>query len=180
MILYSLILVLVLLLTLCMLGIAYDHIFVGKAPYKKIEIAAINEILTQLSLNSKVIFYDLGCGDGRVLIAACSIQPEGKYLGIEKAIIPYLTAKYKTRKYNNISIVRADITKYVRSTNKPTIIYMYLLPDFLKAMSPSLQNLPSKTQMVSVGWPIKGIKNTKAYKLKSRSKFVNTWYLHSN
>ena len=52
-----------------------------------------------------------GCGDARILKALAEAYPQHSYTGYEWDVVPYLLAKFKTRKYKNIKIQRQDFLK---------------------------------------------------------------------
>lgn len=51
-------------------------------------------IIKALAIKKGSLVYDLGCGDGRVLVAAAKVQPQAQYLGIEKSFLPYFLARF--------------------------------------------------------------------------------------
>lgn len=159
--------------------LSYDKIIVGKVPYKLLQKETIREILSELHLRPSQTFVDLGCGDGRVLIEAVNLQPKTKCVGLEKAILPYLMAKYKTRNYKNIKIVFGDIKKYDFSNND--IVFAYLLPSLLKDIKPKLrQTIDNGASFVTVQYKPAGLAPRRRLKLKNKSEFADSWYLYRN
>ncbi|HEY0221199.1 MAG TPA: hypothetical protein VGC58_03180, partial [Candidatus Paceibacterota bacterium] len=79
-------------------------IFKVDAPFVPVPRGIMKEIVKNLDLKNDSILYDLGCGNGEVLIEAVREHPQIKAVGVELAFLPYLIAKFKTRKYKNIEI----------------------------------------------------------------------------
>lgn len=158
--------------------LAYDKVVVGKVPYKLLDESTIREILTQLHLKPHQTFVDLGCGDARVLIEATKIQPKLQCIGIERAIFPYLLARYKTRHYHNIHILLRDARRY--DFSKSNMVFVYLLPNLLDDLIPSFkQVLDNEHKMVTVEYKPRGLETTKSYSLKHKSQFAEHWYLYT-
>ncbi|MBA3678985.1 hypothetical protein H0W80_02200 [Candidatus Saccharibacteria bacterium] len=157
--------------------IAYDHIVVARVPFIRLKISTIQEILSQVQIKPKDIVYDLGCGDGRVLIQAVKIQPKATYIGIEKAILPYFLACFYTRKHTQITIHRVDILKYDYSDAE--MVFIYLLPDLIKKLQPQLRKLikNSKT-VIAVEFAPAEVRPKEIHTLKQPSKFGHTWFLY--
>ena len=158
---------------------AYDKIFVGKVPYKLLRDTTIREILSALNIRPNQTLIDLGCGDGRVLVEATKLQPKLHCIGVEKAIFPYLIAKYKTRKHHNIKIILGDIAKY--DFTKDNIVFVYLLPSLLDRLESKFTKLISNNNtLVSVEYRSTNLKQYSKHTLKNRSEFADHWYLYHN
>lgn len=74
-------------------------IFTTDAPFVPVPKKIQKNIVDHLDLKAESILYDLGCGDARILLEATKKYPNIKAIGIEKALFPYLLAKFYTRKY---------------------------------------------------------------------------------
>lgn len=155
--------------------IGYDQIIVSKVPFKRLKRETIREVLNSLQIKPNSTVYDLGCGDGRVLIEAAKIQPKSTYIGIEKAIIPYVLAKYQTRHFTQIHIHLGDVRKC--NFTDATYIFVYLLPNLIDSLELDFSKLIKKqTRIVAVEFPLKSIKPKKIYKLIHKSEFASKWY----
>lgn len=163
-------------LLLCIaLVIGYDQIVVSKVPFKRLKPETTREILTSLQINPNSTVYDLGCGDGRVLVEAAKIQPRSTYVGIEKAIIPYVLAKYQTRHFTQIHIHLGDVRKC--NFTDATYIFVYLLPNLIDSLESDFKKLIKKqTCIVAVEFPLKSIKPISIHELTHRSEFASKWY----
>jgi len=68
------------------------------------------------------VFYDLGSGDGRILIEAA--KKRIKVVGIEKNRFLNWVARRKTKNFKNVKIIQGDIFK--QKINDASIIVAYL------------------------------------------------------
>lgn len=98
-------------------------------------------------------FYDLGCGDGKLVFAAA--KAGAKATGFEISLLPYLIAlahSWNTRDSNirfrdfwNINLSDADI------------VYLFLTPKFNpKAKEKLEKELRPGTKIIAYTWPIEG------------------------
>ena len=110
----------------------------------------VEAILQLAKINSDDIIYDLGCGDGRVLIAAAQkygsrgigidIDPER----VEDARIKAL----KNRISQNLEFYQQDL--FTSNFSDATVVFVYLLPHLnLRLRSQLWQQLKPGTRVVS-------------------------------
>ncbi|TSC51988.1 MAG: putative methyltransferase [Parcubacteria group bacterium LiPW_39] len=122
--------------TVCLLWAS----FFTKVPFVPFPKALLSEVAKVLELNENSKLYDLGCGDGRVLIECHKSQPGARYVGIEKDIIPIVCAKIKLskiKKPHTISILRKNFFK--QNISDATHIFVYLSPGMMDALLPKLE-----------------------------------------
>ncbi len=85
------------------------------------------------------LVYDLGCGDGRLLIAAA--KKGARAIGYEYSLPTFLLAKFLTRKYRTITVRFGDF--WSRDYRDADVICCYLLQqkmiDFEKMIWPQLK-----------------------------------------
>jgi hypothetical protein len=101
------------------------------APFIPVKKSAVGEIIETLHLQPGSVLYDLGCGDARVLTAALLAHNDISAVGIEKNLIPYFFARWKTRK-TKIEIQNKNFLK--TDLRNATHIYIYLLPAVVHAL----------------------------------------------
>jgi SAM-dependent methyltransferase len=148
-----LILLSVLLVILSVVGfVALTLDFIGKlttdAPFVPARKRVIGPLLQLLDLKPNDVFYDLGCGDGRIIIAVAQKFPQTKVVGVELGLLPYLTTRIKTRKYHNIEVRFNNIFK--EPLGQATCIYAYLYPKVLDRLLPKLnRELRTGTTFIS-------------------------------
>lgn len=99
------------------------------APYVPVKKKLIKGILFFGGLSASDVFYDLGSGDGRVLMSAVKDFGVPKAAGYEIALWPYLKSKLLIRRAgskNNIDVNRKNFFKV--NLSPATFIYIYLFP----------------------------------------------------
>jgi Histone methylation protein DOT1 len=78
------------------------------APFYPTPEYAIRSMLDLAGVNSDSVVYDLGCGDGGIVVAAAKHYAARKAVGIEKSKKLCSIALRKTRGLKNASIIEAD------------------------------------------------------------------------
>lgn len=173
MILILILFVVILILFVTTLIVAWDKIIAGKVPFISLPQKTLEEIISYIPILSSDVFYDLGCGDGRVLLLAAKKQPNAQFVGIEKAIFPYFLAKLKCRRHKNIKILWGDITKV--NIAGASIVFIYLLPELTSKIISKLKN----KNVVVVEYPL-DIKPSKTIKLKNKTALVSELFFYRN
>ena len=112
-------------------------VFTTDAPFVPVPKEIEDDILNTLELSPNSILYDLGCGDARILLRAVQKCPDIKAVGVDMGFIPYLLAKFKTRKHKNIQIKREDIFK--TDISSATHIFLYLYPKVINKLIKNIQ-----------------------------------------
>jgi cyclopropane fatty-acyl-phospholipid synthase-like methyltransferase len=143
----------------------------------------IRQALKLAGLKKGEIFYDLGSGNGDVLIEAAKMG--AKATGFEISPYYYILAKMKiliwSRLYHkNRSSEKCGMEIKVRFENivnvdlsKPDAVYSYLFPKFLEKLAPKFhRELKSGSRLISVGFPIKALKNGTEHHINSRKIFI--------
>ena len=124
------------------------------APFIPTSNEVIDNIIENLQLTKTSVLYDLGCGDARILKRAVELEPYINVVGIEIAFIPYLLAKFYTRKHKRIKIRRENI--FEANISDATHIFLYLYP---KAVNKLIDNIKKQciqgTRIVSCDFEIK-------------------------
>ena len=105
---------------------------------------AVVEMLAIVSPREDQVLYDLGCGDGRVLVAATSAY-NCRSVGIELNPDSLEKAKVNTISFRNkIRLYLGNILDY--SYPEADIVTMYLYPDLMRKVLPKLK---SGTKVIS-------------------------------
>ena len=120
----------------------------NSAPFVRIPKNILPKIIELLDIKDNSVVYDLGCGDGRVILECYKHNQEAQYIGIEKSTMPYIFARIKTRKIDKIKILRGDFFK--KDLAQATHLFLYLLPKTMDELLPKLEKeLASGTKLVS-------------------------------
>jgi SAM-dependent methyltransferase len=124
------------------------------------------------------VVYDLGCGDGRIVVAAAK-----KYgcRGVGFDVSPVrLSESRETIRRNGVeklvTVEQKDI--FTLDLSKATVITLYLLPNLNVRLIPQLEKMPAGARIVSHDFDMKGVKPDKTITLSSKSDGVeHTIYL---
>lgn len=108
---------------------------VTDAPFVPTHKEPLGDIVSALNLSEGDVLYDLGCGDGRILIAAVTMVSGVRGVGYEKGIIPYAIAKLRTRRLP-IDIRYGDI--FSADLSRATRVYCYLFDHVLARLEPKV------------------------------------------
>jgi len=105
-------------------------------------------------INSKDIVYDLGCGDGEVLLQAAKLGASG--IGIEIDPSRALIAKLRIRKnnlQNKITIKKGNF--FEEDLSKASVIIVYLVPKTLEKLLPKFKKeLKKGTKIISYRYEV--------------------------
>lgn len=154
----------------CLIGLSW---FAGTdAPYVPTKMGHIRKILKLAGVKKGKKFYELGSGDGRVVIEAAKLKADS--MGIEQSWLRVLYSRYKAAKLashfrcGNATFKHGDIFK--RSYQDADILYIYLLPKGVKRLEDKLKKELKKGTIVITQtyhfptWkPIKKIDNFQIY-----------------
>lgn len=136
------------------------------APYVPMYRNHIKKILNFGGLTKDDTFYDLGCGDGRVLICAARDFSVRKSFGFEISPWPYWKAKFSVvlkKLEDKIEISKEDI-KNVNLANAD-FVYMYLFPKLVNKLASKIgHEVRVGTKIVSASFQI-DIKDHPAFEL---------------
>ena len=78
------------------------------APFYPTSAFVVEKMLALAGVNSESTVYDLGCGDGAIVVAAATHYNAMKVVGIEQKLKLCSIARRKTRHLRNASIVNAN------------------------------------------------------------------------
>ena len=111
----------------------------GRAPFIPISQDVLADIVAALELKDGSIMYDLGSGDGRVVLAAALANPNIKAIGVERSFLPYVVshAERKYRGAKNADFVRADF--FDVPVGDATHVFLYLFPGLMNSLLPKFQ-----------------------------------------
>ncbi len=138
-----------------------DCVYVG-TPYD-----VIDRMLDVASIKKTDLVYDLGCGDGRIVVAAskrfgCSgvgydISPERVEESLENV--------RKNRVDHLVRIEQEDI--FTLDLGPVDVVMLYLLPDMNRRLIPQLEELRPGSRIVSHDYSIEGIREDKYVSMTS-------------
>ena len=145
------------------------------APYNPTPTCAVQQALDALSVGHSDVLYDLGCGDGRLLIAAA--QRGAKAVGIEYDARFVEKADHAIRdlKLSDLAIVNCS-DAFATDLLPASKIFVYLVPDGLRKLEPSLRAaLERGTPIASYMFSIPGWSPNEVLTAETRSAECKVW-----
>lgn len=132
----------------CMIGLSW---FAGSdAPYVPTKMDQIRRILRLAGVKKDKRFYELGSGDGRVVIEAAKLGADS--FGVEQSLLRILYSKYKTKTLafhpKGVSIKFYHNNIFNRSYCEADIVYIYLLLKGVKKLEGKLKKELKKGSIV--------------------------------
>lgn len=134
------------------------------APFNPTNERAQQSIIRALQLQSDDVFFDLGCGDGRLLVTAAEQVPGLVCVGIEydevfvdraRQAVAQSSARDRvvSRHGDILQVMRAELSETPASSAEThsildaTCIYLFLLPKGLVTVKPLLEELVRQQQL---------------------------------
>ncbi|HBD24901.1 MAG: hypothetical protein A2566_00930 [Candidatus Zambryskibacteria bacterium RIFOXYD1_FULL_40_13] len=150
----------------------------GDVPYIPIPKITEKNVIEVLKLDNNSVFYDLGCGDGRVLLRAVEQFPQIRAVGVDIGFIPFFLAKFYIRKYKNISIKRENI--YKTDIHDATHIFLYLYPKVVDRIFVNiLKQCKPGTKIVSCDFELIDVTPTEIINLETKALRGKTLFVYT-
>ncbi|MFH1946350.1 MAG: class I SAM-dependent methyltransferase [Acidobacteriota bacterium] len=127
------------------------------APYVASPMSVVNKMLELAGVDEESIVYDLGCGDGRVVIAAArDYGARGVGVDIDPELIQLAWAGAKKEGVESrVRFLEQDILQ--TDLSEATVVYLYLFPDSNRLLRPFLEkNLTKGTLVASSSFKMYG------------------------
>lgn len=122
------------------------------APYQGMDPDVVERLMEVAKVKKGEVFYELGSGDGRVVISAA--LRGAKVVGIEIDLLRVLYSRlwiYLLRLHKNATIIHGDLFKV--NLSNADVVCLYLLPETCKKLEQKLiLELRKGTRVVSVGF----------------------------
>jgi len=112
---------------------------------------AREKMLEMLKLNKRDVFYDVGCGNGQLLLEASPLVK--KAIGIEIDPVRFLISRSRTRKMRNIRIIRGNLFR--QNLSSATKMAVFLSPETNARLG---EKIRKNAKAASYKWPIPGMK----------------------
>lgn len=147
--------------------IIYKIIKKPTVPFISSPLYTLPLIFKALKLNKKSVFYDLGCGSGRVLDYLSAVFPDAKFIGVENRLFPFYFCLFKKIiKRKKFLILNKDFLNL--NLKDATHIFIYLHPDVLSSFSSFInKKISSGVRLVSLDYPLPNYKPIETIKLKN-------------
>jgi precorrin-6B methylase 2 len=138
----------------------------------------VDAMLELAKVTADDVVYDLGCGDGRIVVTAAR-RYGSKAVGID------LDPKRVQESNENVERNQLERLVTIRQANlfqtdlsKATVVTMYLLPPVNAKLLPRLQKLKAGTRIVAHSFDLKGVKPDRVVKIPMDEKGFRTIYLY--
>ncbi|MCL5010632.1 MAG: 50S ribosomal protein L11 methyltransferase [Patescibacteria group bacterium] len=127
------------------------------APWVPTRKKEISRVLALAGLKPNNVFFDLGCGDGRLVIAAAKQGAVAR--GVEISLLPFLAAwlrlKLLENKTSGSKIIFGDLMK--TDLSGADVVFVFLLPKvYLQLKQKFSKELKKGTKVITHVWPIEG------------------------
>ena len=127
----------------------------------------VDKMLEVAKVTNDDLLYDLGCGDGRIVVAA-ALKHGCRAVGYEIDDRKVRQSKENVRKHRLEKLVRIeqqDIFKL--DLREASVITLYLLPEMNDQLVPQLQQLKDGSRIVAHNFAIDGFQHDRLVTLKS-------------
>jgi uncharacterized protein (TIGR03000 family) len=150
-----------------------DAVFVASPP------EAVDKMLEMANVTDQDTIYDLGCGDGRILIAAAK-KYQAKGVGIELDPLRVKDARDNVKKsgVDKLVTIREENFFKTADLDKATVVTLYLLPDVNEKLLPIVQKqCKPGTRIVSLDFRMGDWKPAREETVKDREGQEHTVFL---
>lgn len=153
----------------------FVHIFF-MVPYVPSKNCVVKKMISAAKLKPRETVYDLGCGDGRLLLAA-EKKAHAKGIGFEIAPLVYLLAL--VRKWLASSKMQIRFQNFFSvNLKKANVIFCYLIPNVMPRLSAKIKKECKKgTRIISNTFHIPGLKPYRIF-AKNPAKGTPTIYVY--
>ena len=127
----------------------------------------VSKMLQMARIQKNDLVYDLGCGDGRILVLAAQkygCRGFGYDIDPERVIASRENVK-KNHLENLVTIIQADIFKI--DVSKGDVFPLYLLPEMNRKLLPQLDTLKPGSRVVCHNYDLDGIVADKTIEITS-------------
>ncbi len=122
------------------------------------------------------IVYDLGCGDGRIVVAAAKLGCKAYGFDVDPQRIKESKESVEKAGVGNLATIeQKDI--FTLDLSKANVITLYLLPSLNVKLVPQLEKLKPGCRIVSHDFDMKGVTPDKVVQVTSASGYEHTVYL---
>ncbi|MDA1015321.1 MAG: methyltransferase domain-containing protein [Planctomycetota bacterium] len=141
-----------------------------------------NDVVAKMLQMAKVkktdLVYDLGCGDGRIVVTAAR-KFGAKGVGFDINPQRLKESNENIKKYNVGKLVKVENKNiFDLDLSKASVITLYLLPKLNVRLIPQIEKMKPGSRIVSHNYDMEGIKPTETVQFKSREdNITHTIYL---
>lgn len=149
-------------------------------PYVPTPYAVVRAMLKLANAKQDDVVYDLGCGDGRILVVAVKEFNVKRAVGIEIDREKYKLALSKAREEgieDRVEVIQGDF--FNTDINEATIVTLFLLTSVNEMLKPKFEReLRDGTRIVSHEFRIPGWRPEKVIEVRDDNGLLHTVYLY--
>jgi len=137
----------------------------------------VEKMLEFAELEKDDVVYDLGCGDGRIVIAAAK-QAGCRAVGFDIDPRRVEQSRKNVKKHgveHLVKIEQRDI--FTLDLREATVVTLYLLPDLNVRLLPQLKQLKTGARIISHNFPIRGYRPDRTVELRSDDRHLHQVHL---
>ena len=149
--------------------------------YVPSEQVVVEKMLQMAKVKKDDIVFDLGCGDGRIVVtAAKKYGSKGVGVDIDPARIKdSLVTMEKAKVTKDLVDIRQGDALKVKDLENATVIMLYMLPEFMEKLEPQMKTrLKPGTRIVAHDYPFPNMEPDEVVEFDtggSRPKFLYMW-----
>jgi precorrin-6B methylase 2 len=140
---------------------------------------AVKKMLEAAKVTKDDVVYDLGCGDGRIVIEAAKAYKCKAYgFDIDPKRIKECEAnkaKLDEEARKLVTFKKQDI--FALDLRPASVVTLYLLPSLNVKLIPQLEKLKKGSRIVSHSFDMKGVTPDKTFEVKTKDRGTRTVYL---
>lgn len=135
------------------LVITVVHHWMLETPYVRTPTHVARAMVNVVGLEPGHSVYDLGAGDGSILLEARRVQPKIRATGVEVVPLVWLFGWLRTRA-KGIKFLLRDARNM--NLNDADVLFLYMTPHMLKELTPVLGTLKKGAKVVSRAFHLPG------------------------
>lgn len=159
----------ILLMTAVIIMLSFVYAGIVGAPWVPTRKKDIERFIKLANAESGQVFYDIGCGDGRLVIAAAKEGLDSR--GLEISVLPFVLAKarqiilWRSLRYK---IMYKNLWNF--DLHDADVVFVWLMPNAMPKLKQKFEKeLRPGTKVISYVWPIDGLSIKRVSKKKGFS-----------
>jgi len=172
-----LVLIIIWLITIVGMVLVMYGALTTKVPFVPVSSFVAEALVKEVPLRRGDVFYDLGSGDGRVVIALARANPYASAIGVDKAPLPYLLSQFHAWRsgLRNVKFRFKNFSKI--NLTSATHIYMYLLPELVQKLLPRFEKeLRPGTEVILCDFPFEAKVPYRTAKIAKEAKSYTLYF----
>lgn len=149
-------------------------------PFIRTRPAVAHEVCAAFgTLPAGSVFYDLGCGDGRLIHTIATANPQASFTGVEMNPVPYFLAQVRQWRHPlpNVRYLKQNL--FTVDFSAVTHVYTYLYPHVMDELLPKLKGeLPAGARLISLDFSFSEKEPTARIPVQSRGTLGKELYVY--